>query len=160
VPLRCRTEIIGALLLCAVAVIEPSAVALTVDQLDAREWHLKSVDVHGNAAIPTRDVRAAILTKPRPWYLPWRKPTVFDPQTFETDLERLQRLYESRGYFETRIVYNLEAEKLGEGDLVSVDIWIEENQAVQVTSVKVKANSAREPPLPPELPIRSGEDFS
>ena len=67
---------------------------------------------------------------------------MFDPQTFETDLERLQRLYESRGFFQTRIVYNLEAEKLGEGDLVSVDIWIEENQAVQVASVKVKAKSA------------------
>ncbi len=143
-----------------ITVKEPPAVALTVDQLDAREWHLKSVVFHGNTAVPTRDLRRAILTKPKPWYFPWKKPPVFDPQTFETDLERLQRLYESRGYFETRIAYDLEAEKLGEGDLVSLELWIEENRPVRVSSVEVQTKNAQEPPLPPELPIRSGEDFS
>jgi outer membrane protein assembly complex protein YaeT len=149
-----------AFLLCAVATAEPSAVALTVDQLDAREWHVESVAFHGNAAIPTADLRAAILTQPRPWYTPWRKRAVFDPETFETDLERLQRLYESRGYFEARIVYDLQAKKVGDGDLVSVDLWVEENLPVRVASVHVETKSGREPTLPPELPIRSGEDFS
>jgi outer membrane protein insertion porin family len=148
------------LVLGAVVLMSAQAVALTVDQLDTREWHVKRVDFHGNAAVPTSDLRAAILTQQRPWYTPWRKPAVFDPETFETDLERLQRLYESRGHFETRITYDLEAEKVGDGDFVSVNLWIEEGQPVRVASVQVETKSAREVPLPPELKIRSDENFS
>ncbi len=155
-----RDKIVGSMLLAVLGWLGSSASALTVDQLDTREWHVERLTIHGNAAISTWDIRSEILTKPNPWYTPWRKPVVFDPQTFETDLERLHRLYESRGFFEARIVYDLEAEKLGEGDLVSIELWIEENQPVRITSVNVETKSPRELALPAELPIRSGEDFS
>jgi outer membrane protein assembly complex protein YaeT len=155
-----RDKIAGSILLAVLSWSGSSASALTVDQLDTREWHVERLTIHGNAAISTWDIRSEILTKPNPWYTPWRKPVVFDPQTFETDLERLRRLYESRGFFEARIVYDLEAEKLGDGDLVSIELWIEENQPVRITSVNVETKSPRELALPPELPIRSGDDFS
>src|SRR5262245_5772682 len=155
-----RDKIVGLVLLATLSWLGSPASALTGDQLDTREWHVERLTIHGNAAVSTWDIRDEILTKPNPWYTPWRKPVVFDPQTFETDLERLHRLYESRGFFEARIVYDLEAEKLGDGDLVSIELWIEENQPVRITSVNVETKSPRELALPAELPIRSGEDFS
>jgi outer membrane protein insertion porin family len=156
--LREKTAV--ASLLCALTLPASSAIALTVDQLDAREWLLKSVDIHGNAAVSTREIRSEILTRPRPWFAPWREPAVFDPRTFETDLERVRRLYESRGYFEARITYDLETESLAKGDFVSVELTIEENEPVRVASVEVDTKSLPQPPALPELPIRSGDIFS
>jgi outer membrane protein insertion porin family len=155
-----REKTVVASLLCVLTWQASSAIALTLDQLDAREWLLKSVDIHGNAAISTREIRGEILTRPRPWFAPWREPAVFDPRTFETDLERVRRLYESRGYFEARITYNLETESLAKGDFVSVELTIEENQPVRVASVEVDTKGMPQPPTLPELPIRSGDIFS
>ena len=131
-----------------------------MDELDAREWHVKRVDIHGNKAFSDGTLEAEILTQPRAWYTPWRSRPVFDTATFEKDLERLKRFYERRGYFETRIVYDLEAEALGEGDLVSVGIWIEENDFVRVGTVEAGVKGEERLALPEELPIHTGDQFT
>jgi len=154
-----RDRIVAWLLLAALS-LPGSASALTVDQLDAREWRIKRLTIHGNSAISTWDIRGEILTKPIPWYTPWRRAAAFDPQTFETDLERVRRLYESRGFFEARIAYDLQTETLRTGDFVSIELRIEENQPVRVSAVNVETKSTHELPLPPELPIRTGDVFS
>jgi outer membrane protein assembly factor BamA len=148
-------------LLCGAVVLRvPEARGLTLDELDAREWHVKRVEIHGNEQFSTAVLRAEVLTEPRPWYAPWQPPALFDPDTFENDLERLRRFYESHGYFETRIVYDLEAEALGAGDFVTVTIWIEENQVVRVGSVEAGAKSGGALPLPETLPIKVGQPFT
>jgi outer membrane protein assembly complex protein YaeT len=148
-------------LLCGAVILRvPEAVGLTLDELDAREWHVKQVEIHGNEQFSTAVLRAEVLTEPRPWYTPWRARPVFDPGTFEKDLERLRRFYESHGYFETRIVYDLEAEALGTGDLVTVTIWIEENEVVRVGSVEAGSKGGEALPLPETLPIRAGQPFT
>jgi outer membrane protein insertion porin family len=148
------------LLCCTVILGAPEAVGLTLDDLDAREWHVKRVEIHGNEQFATGVLRAEVLTEPRPWYTPWRAPAVFDPGTFEEDLERLRRFYESHGYFETRIVYDLEAAALGAGDFVTVTIWIEENEVVRVGSVEAGSKGGEALPLPETLPIRVGQPFT
>jgi outer membrane protein assembly complex protein YaeT len=138
----------------------PEAAGLMLDDLDAREWHVKQVEIHGNEQFSTAVLSAEVLTQPRPWYTPWRARPVFDPGTFEKDLERLRRFYESHGYFEARIVYDLEAEALGAGDLVTVAIWIEENEVVRVGSVEAGSKNGEALPLPETLPIRAGQPFT
>jgi outer membrane protein insertion porin family len=151
----------AAVLLCGALILRvPNAFGLTLDELDTREWHVKRVEIHGNEQLSTGVIRAEVLTEPRPWYTPWQSPAVFDPPTFEKDLERLRRLYESHGYFETRIVYDLEAEALGAGDFVTVTIWIEENEVVRVAGMEARAKSGEALPLPETLPIKVGEPFT
>ncbi|HSD10834.1 MAG TPA: BamA/TamA family outer membrane protein [Candidatus Binatia bacterium] len=148
------------LLFGTVALAVPEAAALQLDELDAREWHVKRVDIHGNEQFSAGTLRAEVLTQPRPWYTPWKAPAVFDPGTFEKDLERLRRFYESHGYFEAHIAYDLEAEALGAGDFVTAAIWIEENDRVQVRTVEAGTKGGAELPLPEALPIRPGQPFT
>src|SRR5262249_20834911 len=82
------------------------------------------------------------------------------PPTFEKDLERLRRFYESHGYYEARIVYDLEAEALSAGDFVTVTIWIDENEVVRIASVETTSKSGEALPLPKTLPIEVGEPFT
>ena len=158
--MRFRERAACVLLLGALAVWVPDAVSLTLEEIDAREWHVKAVEIHGNEAFWTSTLQGAVLTQPRPWYTPWRSRPVFDPTTFQTDLERLRRYYESRGYFEARVVYDLEAEALGEGDLITARIWIEEKEFVRVGTVEAGVKSAEELPLPKELPIKPQQQFT
>jgi len=149
-----------ALLLGAAALWVAETAALTIDEIDAREWHVKDVEIDGNQAFWKCTLQAEVLTQPRPWYTPWRSPPVFDPTTFQADLERLRRFYESRGYFEARVVYDLEAEALGAGDLITVRIWIEENEFVRVGTVEAGVKSPEALPLPEELPIQPQQQFT
>ncbi len=75
------------------------------DLAPGREWRVAAVHISGNARFSEAELRAPLLTKERPWYLPWKMCPVFDPVTFTTDLERLHRFYEARGYYETTEAY-------------------------------------------------------
>jgi outer membrane protein assembly complex protein YaeT len=149
-----------ALFFGALVVWAPWSAALTLEEIDTREWHVKRVEIHGNQAFWSSTLNGEILTQPRPWYTPWKSRPVFDPTTFEKDLERLRRFYESRGYFETKIVYDFEAEALGEGDLLTVRLWIEEHDFARVGNVEAGIKGPEQLPLPEELPIRSGDQFT
>src|SRR5438552_1886352 len=148
------------LLLGTLVLWAAKAAPLTIDEIDAREWHVKAVEIAGNEAFWTSTLKAEVLTQPRAWYMPWKSRPVFDPTTFQADLERLRRYYESRGYFEARIVCELEAEALGQGDLIPVRIWIEENEFVRVETVEAGVKGPEALPLPEELPIRRQEQFT
>ena len=155
-----RERAARALLLGALALSAPRAAASTIEELDAREWHVRALELNGNQAFWKSTLAAEVETQPRPWYTPWRSHPVFDPQTFQTDLERLRRFYESRGYFEARVVYDLEAEAIGQGDLLNVRIWIQEGEFVRVGTVEAGVKSPEPLPLPDELPIRSQDQFT
>jgi outer membrane protein assembly factor BamA len=81
--------------------------ALTVEELDpARGRWVKDIVISGNEAFSEGEILATLRTKERPWYFPWKERPVFDPVTFTTDLERLQRFYEARGYYQSRVTYD------------------------------------------------------
>ncbi|MBI4529103.1 MAG: outer membrane protein assembly factor BamA [Deltaproteobacteria bacterium] len=137
--------------------------AATVKDLEAgREWRVEEISISGNVRFSESELLAAILTRARPWYLPWESRPLFDPVTFTEDLERLRRFYESHGYFEARVSYKLEINQ--EDSLVAARIEIEEDQPVIVSEVRVEGTGAAPtvavPPLPPELPIKRGQIFT
>ncbi|MGH7898883.1 MAG: outer membrane protein assembly factor BamA [Candidatus Binatia bacterium] len=134
--------------------------ALTVEELDAREWHVKAVYIEGNQTFSDSTLRAEILTQVRPWYTPWRSRPVFDPVTFGQDLERLKRFYESRGFFDPRVVYHIEAEDVGGEDLLMITFWIEEKEPSTVSRVDVGVRAPEELPLRETLSIKPGQRFS
>ncbi len=127
-------------LLLVVALLFPrSARGVQLEALDpTREWRLGALEFHGNTAVGTSQLRAAMQTKPRRWYEVWKfwqRLPPFEPDTFRADLERLRQLYRNHGYYHARIVH--EVELPAEGDRVCAVVWIEEGPPVYVESVSV-----------------------
>ena len=102
-----------------------------------------------------------MTTKERPWYRFWEDRPVFDPVTFGTDLERLQRLYESRGFYGTTLSPDLEVDEADA--LVTAHIAVHEAVPVVITEIDVQVagngSAQKPPPFPQELPVKRGQVF-
>jgi outer membrane protein insertion porin family len=139
-----------------------SALAILIDALDpARQWKVAEIEVTGNQKFSADELIGAIVTKERPWYRFWEDRPVLDPVTFTTDLERLRRFYESRGYYRAVITYDLDLDQ--ERGLITARIRIREDEPVRISeidvAVTVKEPDQKPPPLPDELPVKRGDVF-
>jgi outer membrane protein assembly complex protein YaeT len=148
--------------LAALCVLTGSASAILLDALDvSREWRVDRIEFSGNKVLTTDELGDAIATKARPWYRFWEDRPVFDPVGFGSDLERLQRFYESRGYYGTTVTYDLTVDN--ERGFISVQIEVREGQPVLISDIDVEvattAADKKEPPFPKELPVKRGEIF-
>jgi len=130
--------------------------ALTVEELaPEREWQVEAIVISGNEAFSARELLATLRTKERPWYTPWKGRPVFDPVTFTADIERLQRFYEARGYYQSRVTYDLQVDN--QDALVTAHISVAEHRPVTVTDVKVEVTDHQPDPadfpFPEQLPL-------
>jgi len=137
--------------------------ALTVEELaPEREWQVEAVVISGNEAVSARELLATLRTKERPWYTPWKGRPVFDPVTFTTDIERLQRFYEARGYYQSRVTYDLQVDD--QDARVTAHITVAEHRPVTVADVKVDVTDHHPDPadfpFPEQLPLQPGGLFS
>jgi outer membrane protein insertion porin family/translocation and assembly module TamA len=137
--------------------------AVQLDELDTtRVWRLGAVRFRGNDAVRSADLRRVMATTTRPWFAVWRSRPELDPEALGTDLERVRRLYESRGYYHVRVTHDIELP--AEGDVVTVVVYVEEGPAVHVERVDVTFTGT-EPPgtekatLLAALPIGAGRVF-
>lgn len=64
---------------------------------------VRDLSFEGNDALSDRKIRKKILTEEVPWW-PFAKRSAFDPVVWQTDLKRIERLYQSRGYFQAQVV--------------------------------------------------------
>jgi len=154
-------------LAAALVVLAVAARPLRAVQLDALEpshayrlAHLRIVGAHG---VEPGRVREVMLTKPRPWFARWRALPAFDPVTFRTDLQRVARLYEARGYYSAIIVHDVELP--AEGDAVTAVVYVEEGEPVRVARVDVTLAGEPLPPADREnllahLPLKEGDVFT
>ena len=138
-----------------------NAFAILVDALDPnRQWKVAAVEFSGNEKISEERLRAAIVTKERPWYRFWGERPPFDPVAFETDLERLRRLLESEGYYSASVTYDLDVD--ADRELVTVRLMVQEGEPVVISEIDVAVaakESDKPPTLPEELPVKRGELF-
>ena len=82
--------------------------AIPLDALDYnREWRVEKINLLGHKLLTEDELRAELLTKERPWYRFWGERPTFDPVTFESDLERLRRYYEARGYYDITVEHDI-----------------------------------------------------
>jgi outer membrane protein insertion porin family len=133
------------------------ALAIQIEELDvARQWRVDKIEVSGNTKFSDNELLGDLLTNVRPWYLFWEEGNAFDPVTFREDLERLKRFYEARGYYRTRVIYDLMPDP--ETGQLQIKIEISEGPPVIIAEVNVElsGNSLS----PPELPIKQGEVFN
>ncbi len=101
---------------------------------------VKSVELSGNDAIDAEDLREKIATTPSPKFIGLFQGVVYDYSVFdrfvlERDLQRIERYYRARGYYQARAragrVFFVEPNK------VRVDIQIEEGEKMLVGRVDV-----------------------
>ena len=136
--------------------------AAQLESLDpARQWRVRDIDFIGNERFSNRRLSSEIITQARPWFRFWEQRPEFDAVTFATDVERLRRFYETQGYYNSQITYDLDVEQ-GDG-LVSARIQIDEGRPVVVSEVNIDitpgAQETSYPALPGELPLQRGDIF-
>ncbi len=139
------------------------ASAVLLDALDpARPWRVQRIEFFGNKQFASDDLSAAIVIKERPWYRFWEDRPLFDPVTFEADLERLRRFYESRGYYGADVTYDLDVN--AEDSLVAIRFDVRESEPILISSIDVEVRgegpTQKPPPLPDTLPIKRGDIFN
>ncbi len=119
----------------------PQVFAVPLEDLDgARAWRLRAVEIAGNVKLSRGDVDNVLLTQPRPWYRFWSEPPIFDAVTFREDLERVRRLYESRGFYQTVVSYDLALDN--DDGSIKASIVIKEGPPVVVADVDVSVAGA------------------
>lgn len=150
--------------LVAVLLAARTATAVQLDALDLTvDWRLRALDFHGADAVSARELRKALVTKTRPWFAVWREWPPFDPVAFRTDLERIRRAYEARGYYHARVVHDIDLPK--KGHIIRAVVYIEEGPPVTVERVDVDLRGATLAPrarrrLLRRLPLAQGAVFA
>lgn len=154
----------GTVIVLAILLLQcPVSRAATLDALDPEvQWQTGTIRISGTKEISESQVRSQLVTQARTWYTPWRARPSFDPATFKTDIERIQRLYVARGYYETQITYEVAVDP--PRATVSPHITIQEGAPVYVTRLTITVTddtAMREPlaTLQASLPLKEGEIF-
>src|SRR5262249_60769304 len=131
---------------------------IQLEELDAaRQWRVEKIEISGKTKFAESDIIKELLTKFRPWYLFWEEAeNSFDPITFREDLERIRRFYEARGYYQTRVSYNLTADP--QSGQVEVKIEVFEGPPLIVSEVHVEISDGSSL-SPPQLSLTHGEIF-
>jgi outer membrane protein assembly complex protein YaeT len=131
--------------------------AASLEDLDAaRMWRVAAIEISGTDQVSGGIVRDALLTQSRPWFRFWEQRPEFDPITFREDLQRVTRVYESRGFYHARIDYDLAIDE--ERGLVTAKIAIVEGEPAHVADIDVNVRGSRE--FPEKLPLKSGDVFT
>lgn len=131
--------------------------AIQLESLDVgRAWRVHDVEITGNARLPDDLIKSALLTHSRPWYRFWEERPLFDAVTFREDLERLKRLYESRGFYHAEIRYDL----LTNESKTSLIARIEVLEGPPTIVAEVDVQVIGEAKFPEGLPIKSGDVFT
>jgi outer membrane protein insertion porin family len=136
------------------------ASAVLIDALDTtREWKVQGIEFFGNQAFSADELSEAMSTKARAWYRVWEDRPPFDPITFENDLEKLRRFYESKGYYETTIAYDLVVDEPNTWITARINIGEPPPVLISEVNVEVKGDSSAQAVLPKELPLKPGAIF-
>ena len=151
---------IAFLFLIGLAIFPEYAFGVLIDALDTtRQWMVEAIEFSGNKTFSADDLGEVMSTKTLPWYQVWEDRPQFDPVTFQNDLEKLRRFYESKGYFGTTVAYDLDVDE--SQSWITARINIDEAPAVLISevNVEVKGDSSAQAVLPKELPLKPGAIF-
>ena len=89
------------------------------------------IEIVGNSALSQSEIKDKILTTETGWW-PFATKHHYDPADWQADLRRIERLYESQGYYTARVVRD---EVIDRGKKVDLKVWVEENQPVHVSEL-------------------------
>jgi translocation and assembly module TamA len=96
---------------------------------------VRKLDIEGNHAVSDRTIKKKILTAKTGWW-PFAREQPFDSVAWDTDLERVERLYESKGYYQVEVQGDV-ATKPDQRD-VALAINVREGQPTKVASLTIR----------------------
>ena len=67
-----------------------------------------------------------------------KKPVLFDETTLKSDLNRIQKFYQSEGFLDTKVTYRLETNQ--QGNTVNILIQISEGEPIHVRQITYQFN--------------------
>lgn len=97
---------------------------------------LKSMNVEGNHALSDNEITDKIATTADSW-LPFTEAKYLDRAVLKTDVKRIERLYQSRGYFDAKVTDAEVKPVHGRADLVSLTFHVEEGQPTHVSQLNL-----------------------
>jgi translocation and assembly module TamA len=134
----------------------PMSHAVVVDDLEIR----------GNQVLSETEIKKRILTSETRWW-PLAKKSAFDPVEWQSDLARIERLYQARGYYQAQVVkadIKLDPKRgARRHDRVDLLVEVQENGPVRINDVQVAGidplTTEERASLLEELPLRKEEVF-
>lgn len=146
--------------------------------LPASRLGVTEVELEGTEAISEQAIKNCIATQPRKrfgfalggtvsdacgeppfdatrlpvnlWTWPWTPHETYDPAVFERDLERIERFYRARGFYQARVM-DSQVEQRASDRTVSIHIQISEGEPVRVRRVAIEGIDALPAGLQREL---------
>lgn len=115
-----------------------NVVDLIIDVTEGNRVTVADVVVRGNEAVSTEDIVAAMGTRPEGFW--WFRMGEFDEVSFELDrVERIPRLYDSRGFLDARVLSDTLIIDPETGK-ARIEIDIEEGPQYRVASLNIEGN--------------------
>jgi outer membrane protein insertion porin family len=99
-----------------------------------REIEVTGIELEGNKAFSSKQIKAVLATKESSW-LPWGEKHYYIKEDFEDDLRRIRAFYVDQGYPRARVVSH-ELRFNDRKDKVAITIRIEEGPPVVIESVQ------------------------
>jgi len=119
-----------------VLIVAARAPAVTVEELPHDvQWRVASIEIDGAGKVSHSEIKDAMFTKERAWYALWRARPELDVTTLGADLDRIKRVYETHGYYDTTVDYDLELDH--ENERATILLFIDEGPVVLVEDVTV-----------------------
>jgi len=127
----------AAAVVLAILGVPRGASALQLRELpEGVDWRVADIEIERNEAVTAGDIEKAMLTQQRAWYAPWRELPPFDRVTFQSDVDRIKRLYEAAGYYGAEVTYDLAIDR--EESTVAITIGVYEGEPIRVEDVIVE----------------------
>jgi outer membrane protein assembly complex protein YaeT len=139
--------------------------AFSVDDLPPETaYTVARIRIEGAHTIAPSAVRAVLLTRLPPWYMPWKRwldPPIFNPSLLRTDLERIAVLLRATGHYQGTVSHDLRLD----GTRVTVVVTIDEGPIVRVKAVELEIldfepSAAEEEDLRAQIVLTAGAVFT
>ncbi len=122
------------------------------------------LDIEGTDKVSASDIKEKIVTSKTPWWEPFNPfvpPNYFDPNAWQADLRRIERYYQSQGFYQAEVLSE-NVRPVGE-DAVALEVRVREGEPTQIISLDVKGLEEVSPEhrarALAELPLAQGQVF-
>ncbi|MBS2029883.1 MAG: BamA/TamA family outer membrane protein [Deltaproteobacteria bacterium] len=102
---------------------------------------LKHLDFTGNLALSNSAIAGRVATQADSW-VPFSDARYLDRSVLQTDLRRIERLYQAHGFFDAKVTGFDEVPVEDQPDQVSVTIHIDEGQPSKITQLQLEGTES------------------
>jgi translocation and assembly module TamA len=121
---------------------------------------IKHLKLEGTSHVSQGDIEKRIATSATGWWWPFATKKYFDPVTWQSDLRRIERVYETRGFYQAEVVAAEVKVVKGGVDLKAV---ISEGKPTVIESLEIKGleplNQSERVKVIEDLGLGSGDTF-